>query len=119
MRGNMEENIQVTERDNIDFSVKKVTLWGFLSCAMIWLELVSFTASIVISYKENGEAGPLLGLAGVLIVFFAIAGANFGYLGLKKKGRIRHTLDWFGLAVNLVVLVLIAALYVFGTSTLS
>lgn len=114
----MEENIPVSERDNIDFSVKKVTLWGILSCVMIWLELTTFTTSIVISYKENGEAGPLLGIAGVLIVIFSIAGANFGYLGLKKKGRIRHVIDWIGLVANLIVFVLIAALYVFGTSVL-
>lgn len=114
----MEENIPVKERDNIDFSVKKVTLWGILSCVMIWLELASFTTGIVISYKENGEAGPLLGVVGVLIVIFAVAGANFGYLGLKKKGRIRHTADWVGLVANLAVFVLAAALYVFGASAL-
>ena len=39
----MEENIPVRERDNIDFSVKKVTFWGILSCVMIWLEVTSFT----------------------------------------------------------------------------
>ncbi len=114
----MEENIPVRERDNIDFSVKKVTPWGILSCVMIWLEVASFTAGVVISYKENGDAGPLLGIVGVLIVIFSAAGANFGYQGLKRKGRVRHTLDWFGLVVNLAALVLIAALYVFGTSAL-
>ncbi len=114
----MEENIPVRERDNIDFSVKKVTFWGILSCVMIWLEVTSFTTSVVISYKENGDAGPLLGIAGVLIVIFSIAGANFAYLGLKKKGRIYHTLDWIGLVVNLIVFILMAALYVFGTSFL-
>ena len=82
----MEENIPVRERDNIDFSVKKVTPWGILSCVMIWLEVASFTAGVVISYKENGDAGPLLGIVGVLIVIFSAAGANFGYQGLKRKG---------------------------------
>ena len=39
----MEENIPVSEKlDNIDFSVKKMTLWGDFACVMIgwnWLHL--------------------------------------------------------------------------------
>ncbi len=72
------------------------TVFGVLSC-------VSLIAIIYLAYLKGGEIPVNYGMAGILVLLFAIVGVVLGVFAAQEKERFR-LFAWLGLALNAVAL---------------
>ncbi|MFQ9510313.1 MAG: DUF6142 family protein [Lachnospiraceae bacterium] len=105
----------IKEGKGIDFGAKKHTPQGIISCSLFLIELVIFLISIIVSYQASGNAGLYIGILGVLISIIAVVGAYYGYLGLRVKERVQHKSAGLGLIMNLLTLIGMTVLYIYGS----
>lgn len=64
---------------------------------------VSLIAVIYLTYLKGGAAPVNYGIAGILILLFAIVGIVLGVVAVQEKERFK-LFAWIGLALNFVVL---------------
>ena len=103
----------------IDFASRRHIWQSYGTWICLGLELVLFGGCLLRSLFARGQAGILVGVVCVGIVLLAFAGANIAYSGLKLKGRIYRRGVKAGLVCNLIVLIGMVALYIWGGLTLS
>lgn len=83
------------------------TVFGMLSS-------ISLIAVIYLSFLKGGEAPANYGIAGILILLFAIVGMVLGALAAREKERFR-LFAWIGLVLNFVVLAGISGILYAGS----
>ncbi len=103
----------------IDFASRRHIWQSYGTWICLGLELVIFLYCLLRSLLARGQADVMVGVVCVGIVVLAFAGAYIAYSGLKLKGRIYRKAMKTGLVLNLIVLIGMVALYIWGGSTLS
>lgn len=75
---------------------------------------VSLLAVIYLTYLKGGNAPVNYGIAGILILIFAIIGIVLGVLAAQEKERFRF-FAWLGLGLNFAVLAGISGILYAGS----
>lgn len=75
---------------------------------------VSLLAVIYLTYLNGGNAPVNYGIAGILILIFAIIGIVLGVLAAQEKERFRF-FAWLGLGLNVAVLAGISGILYAGS----
>ena len=97
----------------IQFAGRKHPVEGIISTI---IAIITFSICIVLFYlstKEHGASGIYLGLFGVLLLFFALAGIIVGVKGIRKED-IYFTYPVIGLVGNGCLFVGLLVLYLMG-----
>ena len=92
---------------------QKFTLEGILAGSFGAAALILFLVSVIRSLRRAGEAGALLGTAGLLGLIFALAALLLGILAFKQK-NVRPFPPKAGVICGGIFTAVFGALYVYG-----
>ncbi|MFA9463349.1 MAG: DUF6142 family protein [Velocimicrobium sp.] len=77
--------IQNRKRKGYKFSDKVHPIKGILSFAFAVISIIIFIITSYIAYKSKGNAGILVGLAGVIALLLTISGVILSIVALREK----------------------------------
>ena len=100
-------------KKKVRLNFKPESTAGGISIGCFCVELLTFAICVMISVKNQGNAGVYLGFFGLFILFMIIAGIVAAVRGLKKK-ELAHKLCKRGLFLNILSALGMAAVYVCG-----
>lgn len=83
------------------------TVFGILSG-------VSMIVLIYLSYMQGGDVPVNYGIAGVLVLFFAVIGLILSVLALQERDKYKF-FTWLGMGLNIVVLACVSAVLYAGS----
>lgn len=101
-------------RENTYMKIEQYqSLQGLISICLGGSVFVALMVLFAISYVQKGNAGVWIGILGLLLVAVTVAGIVLAVVGLRdpeaRKGR-----PSVGLAVNLLLFIVLASLYIIG-----
>ena len=95
------------------FTDKRQSIRGIISTVIAMAAIAFFTISIVISYKNQGNAGLIIGLLGVIALFLSILGLYEGMKSFREEEIFYH-FAWIGTVTNAVVFICMAMIILIG-----
>ena len=88
-----------TERHEYKFTNKNNTRGGIISAILAVVALITVAAGVIISYKNSGAAGTLVGGLGTMSFLLAIVGLICGLKSFKEKDKF-YVFSWIGTISN-------------------
>lgn len=98
---------------SLSFAERKPSPKGFFSVALSAIALCVWVAAILISYKNAGKAGQVVGACGVMAFLSSVMGLGFGIFGIIDGDR-RRVWSYIGTAIGAVVLLGLIITFVKG-----
>lgn len=95
------------------FTDKSQSVGGIFSFVFALSAIGLITAAVIISYRNKGSAGPVIGLFGITALFLSVIGL---YTGIKsfQEEEIFYHFSWIGSIINAVVLIVMILLVLIG-----
>lgn len=107
-------HFRISRKDTLVNDLKNSTAEGIVSSALSVVGLILLVIAVIVSFYEQGSSGVFIGLLPVLSLLLSVASLIFATAGLKRKDKIRHYMEKRGLAISLVTIAILIALYIRG-----
>ena len=101
------------KRETIQFSGRRHTKLGILSAVIGLMVVLGFIALGIISGINEGEAGLLIGIAGILLFLLGLFGFFLSYKELKQRD-IYYRFPMMGIISNGLMLIILMIIYILG-----
>lgn len=95
------------------FTNKKHPEKGIMSAALGMISLVSIGVAVYQTYQAKGNAGSNMGVVGLMITIFSVAGLVLGYLAKNEPDKFKF-FPYLGMILNVAALACISVILYAG-----
>ena len=107
-------HITISRRDTFFNDLKNSTAQGIIAFMISLTVIPCLLYDVYVSYTFGGKADYSVGLFAVLILILCIVSIVIAAFGLKNKKKIRHDLERRAIVIDVIVILLLIAIYVYG-----
>lgn len=101
------------ERTRLKFKGRHYSVKAFVSLGLGITSLAGYIIMTAVSEKSAGQAGPAVGMAGVIMAILAIAGFVLGLRSLKERD-IFYSFSYAGISLSGIALIIYLVSYIVG-----
>ena len=108
------EHFKISRRDTLVNDLKNSTTEGLISFGLSLVSLFIVIASIIVSYRQQGNSRALIGLMPLFSLIISIGALIFAILGFRRKDKVRHYMEKRGLVISLITISILIAVFIRG-----
>lgn len=101
------------KKETIQFSGRRHTRVGILTAIIGLIVVLGFIGLSIVSGVYGGEAGLIIGIAGIALFVLALFGFILSYRELKQRD-IYYRFPMMGIIANGIMLVILVIIYIMG-----
>ena len=108
------KHITISRRDTFLNDLKNSTGEGIVAFILSLFLIPCLFYDIYLSYSCGGNGDYLIGIIAVAVFAGCIISIVIAALGLKNRNKIRHDLERKAIALDIILILLLTAVYVYG-----